>query len=271
MDTSADEYDPLYLQGIAYFNACEFFEAHEVWEELWKSYSGELRLFYKGLIQAAVALHHFGNGNIRGARKVYAASRQPDAAPIAGATPLRLDVTQPADVAAAAAEARDVQLVINNAGIALPGGVLGADGMEQLNRQMQTNFLGLLQMAHAFAPALRANGGGALVNMLSALSWINAPALGGYCVSKAAAWGLTNALRSELRAQGTLVVGVHAGFIDTDMARGFPGEKTPPQSVAQQVFDAVEAGREEVLADETTHRARAALGAGGYLQGLNFQ
>jgi predicted metal-dependent hydrolase len=75
MDTTADQYDPLYLQGIAYFNACEFFEAHEVWEELWKNYSGELRLFYKGLIQAAVALHHFGNGNIRGARKVYGSSR----------------------------------------------------------------------------------------------------------------------------------------------------------------------------------------------------
>ena len=75
MDTAADEYDPLYLKGIAYFNACEFFEAHEVWEDLWKNYSGALRLFYKGLIQAAVALHHFGNGNIRGARKVYGSSR----------------------------------------------------------------------------------------------------------------------------------------------------------------------------------------------------
>jgi uncharacterized protein len=75
MSTAACEYDPLYLQGAAYFNACEFFEAHEVWEELWKNYSGDLRLFYKGLIQAAVALHHFGNGNIRGARKVYRSSR----------------------------------------------------------------------------------------------------------------------------------------------------------------------------------------------------
>ena len=75
MDTSAEDYDPLYLQGVAYFNACEFFEAHEVWEDLWKNYSGELRLFYKGLIQSAVALHHFGNGNIRGARKVYRSSR----------------------------------------------------------------------------------------------------------------------------------------------------------------------------------------------------
>lgn len=75
MASSADEFDPLYLQGIAFFNACEFFEAHEVWEDLWKNYSGPLRLFYKGLIQAAVALHHFGNGNIRGARKVYGSSR----------------------------------------------------------------------------------------------------------------------------------------------------------------------------------------------------
>lgn len=75
MTTAAIPYDPLYLQGVAYFNACEFFEAHETWEELWKDYSGDLRLFYKGLIQAAVALHHFGNGNIRGARKVYRSSR----------------------------------------------------------------------------------------------------------------------------------------------------------------------------------------------------
>jgi predicted metal-dependent hydrolase len=75
MSTATETFDPLYLQGIAYFNACEFFEAHEVWEELWKNYSGNLRLFYKGLIQAAVALHHFGNGNIRGARKVYHSSR----------------------------------------------------------------------------------------------------------------------------------------------------------------------------------------------------
>jgi predicted metal-dependent hydrolase len=75
MHAAGEDYDPLYLQGIAYFNACEFFEAHEVWEDLWKNYSGDLRLFYKGLIQAAVALHHFGNGNIRGARKVYGSSR----------------------------------------------------------------------------------------------------------------------------------------------------------------------------------------------------
>lgn len=74
MSTDGSQHDPLYLRGIEYFNECEFFEAHEVWEELWTEYRGELRRFYQGLIQAAVALHHFGNGNIRGAKKVYVSS-----------------------------------------------------------------------------------------------------------------------------------------------------------------------------------------------------
>ena len=95
MSTAACDYDPLYLQGVAYFNACEFFAAHEVWEELWKNYSGDLRLFYKGLIQAAVALHHFGNGNIRGARKVYRSSRGYLAAYRPGRMGLDLDVFLP--------------------------------------------------------------------------------------------------------------------------------------------------------------------------------
>ncbi|KQP13120.1 SDR family oxidoreductase [Pseudorhodoferax sp. Leaf267] len=207
----------------------------------------------------------------RGARKVYAAARQPDTVDVDGAVPLRLDVTRPQDAAAAAALASDVTLVVNNAGISLAGGVAGADGLEVLRRQLDTNCLGLLHVAQAFAPVLRANGGGAMVNILSALSWVNAPGIGGYCVSKAAAWGLTNALRNELRGQGTLVVGLHAGFIDTDMARGFPGPKTPPASVAAQAFDAVQAGQEEVLADEPARHAQAALGAGRYLQALAFK
>lgn len=212
-------------------------------------------------VQAALA---------RGARKVYAAARQPESIDVPGAIPIRLDVTQPQDAIAAAAQAGDATLVVNNAGISLAGGVTGADGLALLRRQLDTNCLGLLHMAQAFAPVLRANGGGALVNILSALSWVNAPAIGGYCVSKAAAWGLTNALRNELRAQGTLVVGLHAGFIDTDMARGFAGAKTSPASVAAQALDAVEAGQEEVLADAPARHAQAALGAGRYLQSLDF-
>lgn len=69
-----DAYDPLYLKGIEYFNDCEYYESHEVWEELWTEYRGPSRRFYQGLIQVAVALHHFGNGNIRGAKKVYLSS-----------------------------------------------------------------------------------------------------------------------------------------------------------------------------------------------------
>ena len=75
MPDAPPQYDPLYLQGIQYFNECEFFEAHETWEELWTEYRGDARRFYQGLIQVAVALHHFGNGNIRGAKKVYLTSR----------------------------------------------------------------------------------------------------------------------------------------------------------------------------------------------------
>ena len=75
MSTDSPSYDPLYLQGIEHFNVCDFFEAHEVWEELWTEYRGPARRYYQGLIQAAVALHHFGNGNIRGAKKVYLTSR----------------------------------------------------------------------------------------------------------------------------------------------------------------------------------------------------
>lgn len=75
MTSDAEPYDPLYLAGIEHFNVCDFFEAHETWEELWTEYRGEARKFYQGLIQVAVALHHFGNGNIRGAKKVYHSSR----------------------------------------------------------------------------------------------------------------------------------------------------------------------------------------------------
>jgi NAD(P)-dependent dehydrogenase (short-subunit alcohol dehydrogenase family) len=202
----------------------------------------------------------------RGAAKVYAPARRPEPSPVSVVVPITLDVTDEATIAAAASVARDVTIVINNAGIAVPGGVTGADADASFRRQMETNVFGMLAVSRAFAPVLAGNGGGALVNMLSALSWINAPVLGGYSASKAAAWGVTNALRNELRAAGTLVVGVHAGFIDTDMARGFPGPKSSPAEVVAQVFDAIEAGAEEVLADEVTRRLKAGLSTGPYLK-----
>ena len=116
-----------------------------------------------------------------------------------------------------------------------------------------------MQMARAFAPVLRDNGGGALVNVLSVLSFVSMPQAATYSASKAAAWSLTNALRMELRRQGTLVVAVHAGFIDTDMAAGIDAEKISPQSVAAQIVAALEAGAEQVLADPTSELVKASL------------
>ena len=120
---------------------------------------------------------------------------------------------------------------------------------------METNFFGSMRMARAFAPVLRDNGGGALVNVLSVLSFISMPQGATYSTSKAAAWSLTNTLRIELRRQGTLVLAVHAGFIDTDMAAGVSERKISPRLVAEQIVAAIEADAEEVLADPTSEMA----------------
>ena len=132
----------------------------------------------------------------RGARKVYAGARDPHHHP-SGRAALRLDVNNPDDVAAAAALASDVTLVINNAGIAQPGGFLAADSEEVARRIFETNFFGVLRMSKAFAPVLKANGGGALLNVLSVASWVNGGELAAYSASKSAAWSLTNALRNR--------------------------------------------------------------------------
>ena len=138
----------------------------------------------------------------RGARKVYAAARDPASiTPQPGVQALRLDVNNPADVAAAAALAPDVTLVVNNAGIAQPGGFLAADSEEVMHRMFETNVFGVLRVSKAFAPILQANGGGALLNVLSVASWINGGELAAYSASKSAAWSLINALRQELAAQ----------------------------------------------------------------------
>ena len=116
-------------------------------------------------------------------------------------------------------------------------------------------------MAQAFAPALAANGGGALLNVLSIASWINRPRLGVYGMSKSAAWALTNGLRHELREQGTQVLGLHMGFVDTDLTRDLDAPKLAPEDVVVQAFDALEAGAEEVLADDATRQVKQGLSA----------
>lgn len=194
-----------------------------------------------------------------GARKVYAGARDPSSVKLAGVVPIKLDVNDPRDVAEAARVASDVNIIINNAGILRPGALLSEQGSSAIREQLDTNFYGVLAMSKAFAPVLRANGGGALVNMLSALSWVSLPNSGAYSISKAAAWALTNGLRNELREQGTLVVAVHAGYIDTDMVAAVTEAKTKPEVIAQRTLEAILASREEVLADETAQHVKKSL------------
>ena len=196
-----------------------------------------------------------------GAKKVYAAARNPATVDLPRVQPIKLDVTNPDDVAAAAKTYTDVNIVINNAGIMRSAPVVSGRVDQAARAEMETNFYGVLAMSSAFAPILKANGGGALVNMLSVLSWVTLPGVALYSASKAAAWSLTNALRKELRAQGTLVIGVHAGYIDTDMVSAVQAEKTSPSAIAQQVVQAIANGEEEVLADAISRQVKAGLSA----------
>lgn len=123
----------------------------------------------------------------------------------------------------------------------------------------EVNYLGPLAVSRAFAPVLAANGGGALVNILSVLSWISFPRSGNYSAAKAAAWSMTNSPRTLMRRQGTLIVGVHFGYADTDMTAGIEGPKLDPVDVARQVVDAISSGIEEVLVDPFTRQVKAAL------------
>ncbi|MES2937195.1 MAG: SDR family oxidoreductase [Pseudomonadota bacterium] len=197
----------------------------------------------------------------RGARKVYAGSRDPSKVELPGVEAVQLDVTDDACVAAAAERCGDTTLVINNAGIAMLGGGLGEDGMATAHAQMEVNFFGVLRMVRAFAPVLARNGGGGMVNVLSIASWINAPTLGLYGATKSAAWNLTNSLRIDLREQGTQVLAMHMGYVDTDMTRGFEVQKSPPELIVARTLDALEAGAEEVLADEITQGVKRGLSA----------
>jgi NAD(P)-dependent dehydrogenase (short-subunit alcohol dehydrogenase family) len=197
----------------------------------------------------------------RGARKVYVGARNPETVTQTGAQALRLDVNNPQDVAAAAAAAPDVTLVVNNAGIAQPGGFLAADSEDIARRIFETNFFAVLRMSKAFAPILKANGGGALLNVLSIASWVNGGELAAYSASKSAAWSLTNALRSELAAQHTQVLALHMAYVDTDLTRGFDVPKTSPETIVKRALDGLESGLDEVLADELTQQVKQAMTA----------
>jgi NAD(P)-dependent dehydrogenase (short-subunit alcohol dehydrogenase family) len=194
-----------------------------------------------------------------GAAKVYAGARDPATIVDTDVIPLQLDVTSPADVTAAAAAAGDVTIVINNAGVDAPGTKLLAGTFDDAHQAMEINYFGTWAVSRAFAPILARNGGGALVNMLSLASWAGRPQFPAYAASKAAEWSLTQSLRAGLRDQGTLVVGVHAGFVETDLSSWTDAPKISAASVAEQTMQALATDSAEVLADERTRQVKAAL------------
>lgn len=195
----------------------------------------------------------------QGAAKVYAGARDPESVPNdPGLVPVRIDVTDGVTIAAAAAELTDVNIVINNAGI-IRGGLPTTLDLDAARDELEVNYLGTLAVAQAFAPVLAGNGGGALANMLSALSWVSFPQSAGYSASKAAAWSVTNGLRVALRGQGTLVTAIHAGYIDTDMTAALDVPKVSSASVAKAAVDGIAAGAEEVLADDVSRTVKSLL------------
>jgi NAD(P)-dependent dehydrogenase (short-subunit alcohol dehydrogenase family) len=191
--------------------------------------------------------------------KVYAAARNPETVDLPGAIPLQLDVTDAESVAQAAKIATDVTFVINNAGSSTGAGLLVGD-LDQIRLEMDTHYFGTLAVTRAFAPIIEGNGGGAILNVLSVLSWVHPAGAGAYSAAKAAEWGLTNAVRDELAPRGVQVSALHVGYMDTDMAAHVPADqKSDPAGVARLALDGVAAGRPEILADDLARRVKGNL------------
>jgi NAD(P)-dependent dehydrogenase (short-subunit alcohol dehydrogenase family) len=194
----------------------------------------------------------------RGA-KVYAAARGAEAVDLPGAIPLVLDVTDPASVEQAAKVAADATVLVNTAGTSTGAGLLGGD-LAKIRLEMETHFFGTLAVTRAFAPIIEHNGGGAILNVLSVLSWVHPAGAGAYTAAKAAEWALTDAVRDELTPKGITVSALHVGYMDTDMAAHVPADqKIDPALVAAQAVDAIAAGRPEILADATTRHVKSTL------------
>lgn len=194
----------------------------------------------------------------RGASTVYATARRPELVDVPGAQVLRLDLGDPASVTAAAQAAGDVTLLVNNAGIATGTNLVTGD-LDTIRLEMDTHYFGTLGVVRAFAPVLAANGGGAIVNILSALSWFSYDGANAYAAAKSAEWSMTNSVRMELAGQGTQVTGVHLGAADTDIMAGYDGPMLDPREVARATLDGVESAAMEVLVDEWSTMIKASL------------
>ena len=185
-----------------------------------------------------------------GSSKVYAGARNPAGIDNPKLVPVKLDVTSARDIADVSNRFRDVSILVNNAGVMLTSPMFHPDFDFAMRREMEVNVFGMRNMIAAFASALSENGGGAIVNMLSVVSWFVFPINATYCASKHAALAVSDSARIELKGQGTRVLGVYAGYIDTDMAAGIDAPKTSPQQVAMKTIEGLRNGRDHILADE---------------------
>jgi NAD(P)-dependent dehydrogenase (short-subunit alcohol dehydrogenase family) len=181
----------------------------------------------------------------RGARRVYAAARRPVVHPDARVTPLTLDVTDAAQIRQAVADVDALDILINNAGVALYDDLSDPSVLE---RHLAVNLFGTYNVTQAFLPLL-ARSEGAIVNNLSMNALAPLPLIPAYSISKAAAFNLTQSLRVLLAARGVRVHAVLTGPVDTDMTRGLDIPKAAPESVARAIFDGVEQGQEEIFPD----------------------
>jgi NAD(P)-dependent dehydrogenase (short-subunit alcohol dehydrogenase family) len=175
--------------------------------------------------------------------------------------PVQLDITDPESVRRAAEQASDVNVVVNNAGVSTRAALI--DGpIDDIRLEMETHYFGTLNVIRAFAPVLERNGGGAILNVLSVLSWLHPPTSGAYSAAKAAGWALTDAVRQELAPKGIQVTALHVGYMDTDMVSYIPADqKIDPGIVAELALDGLFAGQPEVLADDLSRKVRAGLSA----------
>ena len=203
---------------------------------------------------------HFAEQLLARGAKVYATARDPEHISVSGVQKLQLDLTDPASVAAAASLAPDVNLLVNNAGVTSWQHLVTGD-LDKIRLDMDTNYFGTLNVVRAFAPVLGRNGGGAILNVLSALSWFSAAGSSSYAAAKAAEWSLTNSIRIELANQGTKVTGLHLGVADTDMSASYEGDKMDPVLVVQAALNGLEADKLEVLADEWSAYVKTSLAA----------
>ncbi|HEX4441981.1 MAG TPA: SDR family oxidoreductase [Galbitalea sp.] len=192
----------------------------------------------------------------RGAAKIYVTARTPKESDDPRIVPVALEVTDTGAITALAEKLTDVTIVINNAGAGGGAPLLEAN-LADVKRLFDINVFGPLEVAKAFAPILKENGGGALVDIHSALSW--ASGAGAYGATKAALWSITNTLRLDLANQNTLVVGVHLGFADTDLTKSVTAPKIAPSQAAIALADALEAGEIEVLVDDTSRHFKSVL------------